>query len=253
MKTGRSAPLALTICLAVLSVAASIDDFKRHDVRTRRMADRRVRPMGPVSSSSALKALESCDEVRSYLIEERDFDPTDAESRALAPVSERSSSERGTLGNQVAMWLVPLPLGEESPRERLAVIRDETLELKATNQALGAATLVGLSSGAPITLLSLATRLAAGVRPFNMTVTNVPGPQMPLYLLESRLLAQYPLVPLWHQHGLGIAIFSYDGRMDWGLNADWDLVPDLDPFVAHLERAFVELREGARDKASGTA
>jgi WS/DGAT/MGAT family acyltransferase len=186
--------------------------------------------------------------VRSYLIEERDFDPSDADFRVMAPVSVRSSSERGTLGNQVAMWLVPLPLGEESPRDRLATIRNETIELKATNQALGAATLVRLSSGAPITLLSLATRLAAGVRPFNMTVTNVPGPQFPLYLLGSRLLAQYPLVPLWHHHGLGIAIFSYDGRMDWGLNADWDRVPDLEVFVAHLERAFVELRAGARRK-----
>ncbi len=79
------------------------------------------------------------------------------------------------------------------------------------------------------------------MRPFNMTVTNVPGPQFPLYLLESRLLVQIPLVPLWAQHGLGLAQFSYDGTLTWGLNADRDLVPDLSLFAGAIQASLDEL------------
>ncbi|NIT98484.1 MAG: DUF1298 domain-containing protein, partial [Actinobacteria bacterium] len=115
-------------------------------------------------------------------------------------------------------------VGEADPVARFAAVRAETDRLKRTDQALGAATLVRLSAGAPLTLVSLASRLAAGARPFNMTVTNVPGPQFPLYLLGSRLLATYPLVPLWEGHGAGVALFSYAGTLYWGFNADWDVV-----------------------------
>jgi WS/DGAT/MGAT family acyltransferase len=188
--------------------------------------------------------------LRSYLTEERDFAVDEIEFRVMAPVSVRSTSERGTLGNQVAMWLVAMPLAEPDPVRRLEAVRDETIKLKATNQALGAATLVQLSLGAPITLVSLATRLAAGVRPFNMTVTNIPGPQFPLFLLESRLIAQYPLVPLWYHHGLGVALFSYDGMVYWGLEGDWDLVPDLEVVVTHLDRAFAELLAATKPRRS---
>ncbi|NIN74473.1 MAG: DUF1298 domain-containing protein, partial [Xanthomonadales bacterium] len=83
--------------------------------------------------------------------------------------------------------------GEPDPVTRLAIVRQETMELKRSDQALGAATVVQVAGNAPATLVSLGARLAAGGRPFNMTVTNVPGPQFPLYLLGSRLLAQYPI------------------------------------------------------------
>ena len=86
-------------------------------------------------------------------------------------------------------------------------------------------------------------KAAAERRPFNMTITNVPGPQFPLYLLDAPMLATYPLVPLWHHHGLSIALFSYAGTINWGVVADWDLVPDLEAFIGCLEDAVTELAE----------
>jgi WS/DGAT/MGAT family acyltransferase len=195
--------------------------------------------------------------VRAFLGEHRGFPTEGVPFRVMAPVSVRSADQRGSMGNHVAMWLVRLPVDESDPVRRLAQVSEETLKLKQTDQALGASTLVQLSVGAPATLVSLASRLATGARPFNMTVTNVPGPQFPLYLLEARMLASYPLVPLWESHGVGIALFSYDGSVGWGFNGDWDLMPDLDAFVAAVEASFAELLAAARsrdrsDARSGT-
>ena len=189
--------------------------------------------------------------VRSFLEDHRGFPVEGLDYRVMAPVSVRSKSQRGQLGNQLAMWLVPLPLSEPDPAARLKVIADETLELKKTNQALGASTLIQMSSGAPATLVSLAARLGTGARPFNMTVTNVPGPQFPLYLLESELEVQYPFVGLWHHHGVSVALFSYAGSLDWGINADWDLVPDINVFVDSIRASFEELLEAAREEQVG--
>ncbi|MEX0699587.1 MAG: wax ester/triacylglycerol synthase family O-acyltransferase, partial [Acidimicrobiia bacterium] len=143
--------------------------------------------------------------LRQFLLEDRGFQLADIEFRVMNPVSTRSADQRGALGNQVAMWLVNLPLAEADPVARLSQIKAETSRLKSTNQALGAATLVELSRGTPLTLISLANRVVGPlIRPFNLTVTNVPGPQFPMYLLESRMVANYPIVPLWSQHGLGL-------------------------------------------------
>src|SRR5690606_5396270 len=147
---------------------------------------------------------------------------------------------------QVAMWLIDLPLDEPDPRARLDKIREQTLRNRQSNQALGAATLVEISRGTPVTLLSLASRIAGQhMRPFNMTVTNVPGPQFPMYLLEAEMLANYPMVPLWAQHGVGIALFSYNGWMHWGVHADYDTLPDSDAFVACIHQSIAELSERA--------
>jgi len=188
--------------------------------------------------------------VRHFLVEHRDIDErdlVDIDFRAMAPVSVRSKDQHGTLGNQVAMWLAGLPLGDPDPASRLATIREETVRLKETNQALGASTLVRLSAGAPATLVALGARLAANARPFNMTVTNVPGPQFPLYMLDAHLRETYPLVPLWESHGVGIAMFSYDGSVAWGINGDYQLMPDLDIFGASILTAFNELVEAAKN------
>lgn len=182
--------------------------------------------------------------VRSFLLDKRDYDPTDAEFRAMNPVSTRSASQQGQMGNQVSMWLVDLPISEPDAAARYQAIKETTSNLKKTNQALGAATLVELSSGTPITLLSLASRvMGPRIRPFNMTVTNIPGPQFPMYLLESQMVANYPMVPLWAQHGIGVALFSYNGRLLWGVQADYDTLPDSDDFVDALHASFRELRE----------
>jgi WS/DGAT/MGAT family acyltransferase len=183
--------------------------------------------------------------VRRYLLEDPGFAVDDLDFRVMAPVSVRTAGEAGAMGNQVALWLASLPIAEPDPVSRLAAVSEETTKLKRTDQALGAATLVRLSAGAPTTLLSLASRLATNARPFNMTVTNVPGPQFPLYLLGSKLLATYPLVPLWQEHGAGIALFSYDGTLFWGFNADWDVVPDLRALIEAVAASFGELREAA--------
>jgi hypothetical protein len=91
-------------------------------------------------------------------------------------------------------------------------------------------------------LLSLANRVASTrLRPFNMTVTNVPGPQFPMYLLEARMLANYPVVPLWGQHGIGVALFSYHGTLYWGIHADYDAVPDTDAFIESIHTATRQL------------
>lgn len=183
--------------------------------------------------------------VRRFLIERRRHDPTEAEFRAMNPVSTRSpGGQPGPMGNQVSMWLVDLHISKPDPYARYEAIRETTSELKRSNHALGATTLVELSSGTPMTLLSLASRFVGPrIRPFNMTVTNIPGPQFPMYLLESQMIANYPMVPLWNQHGIGVALFSYDGRLLWGIQADYDTLPDADDFVSALHTSFQELRE----------
>ena len=185
--------------------------------------------------------------VRHFLTEERQFDVDDIEFRAMVPVSTRQADQRGSLGNQVAMWLVNLPLSEPEPLLRLQKLHEETARLKQTNQALGASTLVELSRGTPLTLISLANRVVGPiVRPFNLTVTNVPGPQFPMYLLEAKMIASFPIVPLWSQHGLGLAIFSYDGNLHWGIHADFDAIPDTDRVAAAISMAIKELLDAAR-------
>jgi hypothetical protein len=161
----------------------------------------------------------------------------------MAPVSVRTQDESGTLGNKVAMWLMELPIAEPDPAMRVQTVTRETRNLKETDQALGASTLVEVSTGAPATLVSLAARLAGRARPFNMTVTNVPGPQFPLYMAGSEMLATYPLVPLWQSHGAGIAMFSVSGMIDIGINMDRDLIEDPSLLAEYMRHSFEELKD----------
>jgi len=184
--------------------------------------------------------------VRSYLMDEGGMSEAEVEMtefRIMAPVSVRTKDERGTLGNKVAMWLMELPIGERDPGLRIRHVHAATKNLKETDQALGASTLVQVSTGAPATLVSLAARLAGRVRPFNMTVTNVPGPQFPMYMAGSQMLATYPLVPLWQSHGIGIAMFSLSGKVNIGINMDRQVISDPTSFGEHIQRAFKELKD----------
>jgi WS/DGAT/MGAT family acyltransferase len=165
------------------------------------------------------------------------------EFRVMTPVSVRSESERGALGNRVSTWIFPLPIDVADPREQLARISEKTKELKESKQAVGADVLLQAAEWTPATLLSLAARNLTRMTPFNTVVTNVPGPQQPMYTLGARLVEVYPHVPLVDNLGIGIALMSYDGRMHWGINADRDLVPDLHEFALAVEAAFAELRE----------
>ena len=114
-----------------------------------------------------------------------------------------------------------------------------------SKQAVGADVLTQVADWTPSTLLALGARNATRLLPFNMVVTNVPGPQVPMYLLGARMLEAYPHVPLADRLGLGIALLSYDGRIGWGFNADYDAVPDLDRFVDDVRSAFAEMRVSA--------
>jgi diacylglycerol O-acyltransferase / wax synthase len=178
--------------------------------------------------------------VRRYF-EDRGVNVDTLDFRVMAPVSVRAPGERGTLGNRVSAWMVDLPLGERDPARCVTKIRGTTERLKSSRDALGAEVLTKVASWTPSTLLSVGARLMTRAFPFNLVVTNVPGPQVPLYLLGARMLANYGLVPLTDYLGLGIVLFSYDGALTWGFNGDWDLLPDLHDFVLATEASFREL------------
>ena len=165
----------------------------------------------------------------------------EAPLKAMVPVSVRTESERGALGNRVSAMSAPLPLGLADPIARFRAVNEAMQGLKESGQAVGAEVLTSLADFAPPTILSQAARLQAVQRFFNLTVTNVPGPQFPLYLLGRRLSRLYPQVPLAENCALGIAIMSYDGRIDFGLLADYDALPELDALAAALEGAIAEL------------
>ncbi len=178
-------------------------------------------------------------------LEHRHVNVEGVDFRVMAPVSVRGSEERGTLGNRVSAWVVDLPIAEPDPRRRLELIRAATTRLKESKQALGAEMLTQVMSWTPSTLLSMGSRMVMRRLPFNLVVTNVPGPQVPLYMLGARMLDNFGQVPLTDYLGLGIVLFSYAGKLCWGFTADWDLVPDLHEVVAATEGAFAELRDTA--------
>jgi len=164
--------------------------------------------------------------------------------RISAPVSVRSSGERGgVLGNRVSAWIVRAPVGEPDPLRRLEAIKAATRRLKESNQALGADLLSAVTEWTGTTLLSIGTAFQNFGRPQNLIVTNVPGPQLRLYLVGAPLVEAYPIAPLWRNQAVIVALFSYDGRLFFGLNADAGLMPDLADLRDDLTHAFDELRE----------
>jgi diacylglycerol O-acyltransferase / wax synthase len=169
--------------------------------------------------------------------------------KAMVPVSVRADIDRNThppaLGNRVAAMWAPLPVGVVDPVECLSQVRLEMDDLKHSGQAVGAEALTNLAGFAPPTILSQAARLQARQRFFNLVVTNVPGPQFPLYLRGRRLTALYPVVPLARRQALGIAVMSYDGHLGFGLIADYDALPELETIARELERAIAALASAA--------
>ncbi|HEY3728768.1 MAG TPA: wax ester/triacylglycerol synthase family O-acyltransferase [Solirubrobacteraceae bacterium] len=161
--------------------------------------------------------------------------------RAMVPVSVRADVERGALGNRVAAMWARLPVGVHDPVQRLLTIAREMDGLKDSGQAVGAQVLTELTGFAPPTIMAQAARLQARQRLFNVVVTNVPGPQLPLYMLSRRLEAMYPMVPLAENQALGIAIMSYDGQLNFGLNADYDAMGDLEALAEELRASIEEL------------
>jgi WS/DGAT/MGAT family acyltransferase len=167
----------------------------------------------------------------------------DLHIRANVPVSVRSAGERGQLGNRIALWMTDLPVDEPEPVRRLARVRETTARLKRSKQALGAEVLAAVSDWTSSSILSLAVRASARGRPYNLVVTNVPGPQLPLFLLGAEVEACYPVVNLLPNQGLGVALFSYAGSLFWGFTADPEIVPDLASFPALVQTAYTELAQ----------
>jgi prolyl-tRNA editing enzyme YbaK/EbsC (Cys-tRNA(Pro) deacylase) len=167
------------------------------------------------------------------------------ELKAMVPVSVRTDVQRGALGNRVAAIMAPLPVWCQEPVARLDIVREQLKGLKSGGQAVGAQVLTDLSGFAPPTIMGQASRLMARQRFFNLVVTNVPGPQFPLYLLGRRMLDPFPMVPLARNQALGIALLSYDGRINFGLVGDYDLLWDLDELALEVERALADLADAA--------
>ena len=166
--------------------------------------------------------------------------------RAMVPVNIRSAAERLALGNRITSLFVHLPVAERDPRRRYELQLDEAERLKAGTQAMGSRDIIDLAAHAPPVIHTFLARSLFATRLFNVTITNVPGPQLPLYAFGSRMQAVWPLVPLAAEHALGVAVLSYDGRVFFCLNAARDSVPDLDVVACGIADSIAELVEIAR-------
>jgi len=163
--------------------------------------------------------------------------------RAMVPVSVRGSSQSEQPGSRVSSYLVDLPVGEANPIVRLSQVGYAMKAHKESGQSVGADALAALSGVAPPTLHALGARVASSFsrRLFNVVVTNVPGPQFPLYAAGARMAEMFPVIPLAAGQAVSIGLTSYDGGVYFGLNADRDQMPDIDVLAALVEESLAEL------------
>ena len=167
------------------------------------------------------------------------------ELKAMVPVSVRADADRGALGNQVAAMMAPLPVWCDDAARRLEIVSEAMSGLKDSGQAVGAQVLTQLGGFAPPTIMAQASRLMARQRMFNVVVTNVPGPQFPLYLMGHEMSDLFPMVPLARNQGLGVAIMSYNGQMNFGLVGDYDVLHDLDDLAEDFRESLSGLADAA--------
>jgi diacylglycerol O-acyltransferase / wax synthase len=185
-----------------------------------------------------------------HLLESRGDDVYDLRLRVMIPVSVRSDDQRGSLGNKVSAMFVSVPVGAGHPADRLSEISVQTADLKEKRQALSADLLLNMSDYIAPTLMSLAAR-AVHRQPFvNLIVTNVPGPQHPLYMMGGRLIEAYPIVPLTQNLTIVVGILSYDGTLHFGLWADRDASGDLELLAGGIEDAFAEMTKLATERGA---
>jgi WS/DGAT/MGAT family acyltransferase len=233
---------------AVTPLNRPIGSHRRFDWQRLRMADvHAVRErLGGTVNDVVLTTMAGG--IRRFL-EDRGRDPRAGEFRVVVPVSVRREDERGRMSNRASGWLATLPVGEPNPRKRYAAVRRTTRWLKETRQERAAELLGRAAEFAVPGALSLALKLINFLAPYNLIVTNVPGPDVPLYLLGARMLGGFPLVPLFERQGVGVAILSYDDSLCIGFNADWDLVPDVEELSEAVSDAFAELHAAAVEGA----
>ena len=175
---------------------------------------------------------------------------TDRVVRTLVPVSVRSSEEQGEYNNRVSAMFADLPVAIDDPVARLDSVRQQMERLKRSHEAVAGDVLVGLSGFAPAMLLALGLRTATHVpqRNVNTVTTNVPGPQRPLYAVGRRMLECFPYVPLGGHVRVGVAIFSYDGALAFGVTGDYDRAPDIGVLCRGIEQAMAELLAAVEDR-----
>jgi WS/DGAT/MGAT family acyltransferase len=175
------------------------------------------------------------------------------ELRALVPVSIRAADEHGQLGNRIAAMRGPLPVYIADPVQRLDVVKRAMDGLKSSKQALGAEVIARFNDFAPPTLLAQASRINFSTRLFNLIDTNVPGPQLPLYVLGRELQDCFPVAFLPKHHALALAIMSYNGGIDFGLLADYDTMDDVEVIANGITEALGDLLEAAKEAERGEA
>jgi len=180
--------------------------------------------------------------LRSLLLSRSEKPPAEG-LRAMVPMNIRESSEQLALGNRISSLFVNLPVDEADAHARLMRVIDHTTALKASSAALGAATMIDLASMAPPVLHAALARSLYATRLFNLTITNVPGPRVPLYAFGAPLVEVLPVVPLAADHAIGIAIVSYGGAIAVGVSADRDSTHDLGVLCAGIEHGFAALCE----------
>jgi diacylglycerol O-acyltransferase len=167
--------------------------------------------------------------------------------KACVPVSVRTSEKEGAAGNEITIMTAPLPVGITDPVGRLSLVRASMEHLKTSRQAEGAKVLTSLENALPPAVLARASRLGFSSRMYNLLVTNVPGPQVPIYMLGRQLQELAPLAFLAPEHTLAIAIVSYNGSVTYGLLGDADALPDLAELAQHLEDCLAELVKAAKN------
>ncbi len=190
--------------------------------------------------------------LREFLIA-RGLHTEGVELRALVPVSVRAADEHDTMGNRIVAMRGPLPVYIADPVQRLRFVSHAMDGLKESKQALGAEVIAGAQNFAPPTILAQASRLNFSTRLFNLIVTNVPGPQFPLYVLGREMLAAYPVAFLPENHALAIAIMSYNGQMNFGLLGDYDALPDIDLLGETIAAELATLVALARESVAAPA
>jgi diacylglycerol O-acyltransferase / wax synthase len=176
-----------------------------------------------------------------YFLQSRGRRTDGIELKAAVPVSVRSDDQRGALGNQLTQIMAPLPVFLDDPIARLRYVKEAMDGLKESRQALAASAIASLQGFAPPTIHAQASRLNFSGRFFNLLVTNVPGPQFPLYVLGRRLSEIFPIPFLAGERALAIAIISYDGKVGFGLLGDYDALPDLDVVAEGIEASLAQL------------
>jgi diacylglycerol O-acyltransferase len=182
-----------------------------------------------------------------YFVQARGRRTDGIELKASIPVSVRSEDQRGALGNQLTQIIAPLPVFMDDPVARLRYIKDAMDGLKESRQALAASTIASLQGFAPPTLFAQASRLNFAGRFFNLLVTNVPGPQLPLFVLGRRMTQIFPIPFLAGERSLAIAVMSYDGKVGFGLLGDYDALPDLDVVAEGIEASLAQLVAAAKE------